>query len=231
MKNMKNIKNIKNMIKRIYMTMCMIMLVIPSGIAIIPNSDIATYYRGFGQYSDAIETSQLLKAADDWRDNIIPPGFSVSINTSQLLALADEWRNTVDLPAPVSLKTGTILKRTLVKGVGTLEIDNKVDSDAVISLARTSNIQESILKIYIRAADKYTISDIPDGTYIICYMSGKNWNSDVNKFSTINEISRFDKELIYNGSGNYIISWIVTLYPVAGGNATTTNIPESEFPN
>lgn len=58
-----------------------------------PNTDIVTYYRGLGQNPNVVETGDLLKAADDWRDNIIPPGFSVSIATSQLLTLADEWRN------------------------------------------------------------------------------------------------------------------------------------------
>jgi hypothetical protein len=51
------------------------------------------YYRGLGSNSNIVEISDLLTAANDWRNNIIPPGFSVSINTSQLMALADEWRN------------------------------------------------------------------------------------------------------------------------------------------
>jgi hypothetical protein len=59
----------------------------------IPNYDIVVYYRGLGVNPNVVETGDLLKAADDWRDNIIPPGFSVSITTGQLLTLADEWRN------------------------------------------------------------------------------------------------------------------------------------------
>ncbi len=59
----------------------------------IPTGDILAYYRGLGQYPNIVETSDLLNAADDWRNNIIPPGFYVSITTPQLLTLADEWRN------------------------------------------------------------------------------------------------------------------------------------------
>jgi hypothetical protein len=55
--------------------------------------NVLAYYRGLGQYPSVVETSDLLKAADDWRDNIIPPGFSAGIITDQLLTLADEWRN------------------------------------------------------------------------------------------------------------------------------------------
>lgn len=59
-----------------------------------PNHDIITYYRTLGQYLDIVETNDLLKAADDWGDNFVPQGFSISITTDQLLTLADEWRNT-----------------------------------------------------------------------------------------------------------------------------------------
>ena len=57
-----------------------------------PEGDMLAYYRGLGQYPDIVETNDLLKAADDWRNNVIPPGFSVLIATDQLLVLADEWR-------------------------------------------------------------------------------------------------------------------------------------------
>lgn len=58
----------------------------------ISSGDILAYYIGLNLYPDVVETADLLKAADDWRDNIVPPGFSVSLTTPQLLTLADEWR-------------------------------------------------------------------------------------------------------------------------------------------
>jgi hypothetical protein len=57
------------------------------------NGDILSYYRGLGIYPNIVETNGLLKAADDWRNDAIPPGFSTSVATAQLLTLADEWRN------------------------------------------------------------------------------------------------------------------------------------------
>ena len=72
-----------------------IVTVVPTPIVIvapIPN-DILSHYRNLGQYPNIVETNDLLKAADDWRNDAIPPGFSASIATSQLLTLADEWRN------------------------------------------------------------------------------------------------------------------------------------------
>lgn len=60
---------------------------------IIVTDAILAYYRGLGQDPNVVETNDLLKAIDDWRNGTYPPGFSVPITTNQLLALADEWRN------------------------------------------------------------------------------------------------------------------------------------------
>ena len=67
-------------------------MVSPNGY-IIPKGDILSYYKGLGQSTTILETSDILKAADDWRGDIIPQGFSASLTTQQLLTLADEWRN------------------------------------------------------------------------------------------------------------------------------------------
>jgi parallel beta-helix repeat protein len=53
--------------------------------------DILSYYRSLGTNPNVVETTDLLKAADDWSRNIVPPGFSAPITTQQLLILADEW--------------------------------------------------------------------------------------------------------------------------------------------
>ena len=57
----------------------------------ISTSDILSYYRGLGSNPNVVETTDLLKAADDWSHDIVPPGFIDPITTPQLLALADEW--------------------------------------------------------------------------------------------------------------------------------------------
>ncbi len=58
----------------------------------ISNGDILAYYRGLGTNASLVETSDLLKASNDWRGNIIPNGFYAPLATSQLLTLANEWR-------------------------------------------------------------------------------------------------------------------------------------------
>ena len=58
----------------------------------IVQGDIIAYYRGLNKYPNVVETADLLRAADDWIGNIVPPGFSASITTQQLLTLSEEWR-------------------------------------------------------------------------------------------------------------------------------------------
>ncbi len=60
---------------------------------IVDNGKMFTYYRELGQDHNIMETNDLLKAADDWRSDIVAPGFSFVITTGQLLTAADEWRN------------------------------------------------------------------------------------------------------------------------------------------
>ena len=53
--------------------------------------DILAYYRGA---DDVISTSELLTAANDWANAVVPPDFTECISTIQLLALANEWAAT-----------------------------------------------------------------------------------------------------------------------------------------
>jgi len=128
---------------------------------------------------------------------------------------------------PTRLNTGTILKRTLGTGTGTLEIDNKVSSDTIMSITNPKDEKTALLKVYIKAADKYTISNIPDGVYRLFYVSGEDWNDDIDMFNVVSDASKFDDSLTYDQNANY---WSATLYPVVDGNALTTSISASEFP-
>jgi len=58
----------------------------------VTSGDILAYYRGLNKFPNVVETQDLLKAAEDWRVDTVPPGFSVAITTPQLLTLAEEWR-------------------------------------------------------------------------------------------------------------------------------------------
>jgi hypothetical protein len=62
-----------------------------SPLSITYTNSILSYYRGLGNDPTKVETTDLLKAADDWSNNRIVDGFTNLITTQQLLSLADEW--------------------------------------------------------------------------------------------------------------------------------------------
>ncbi len=59
-----------------------------------PAVDILAYYRAYSGVAGVVETADLLKAANDWTNAVVPPGFTEAISTTQLLALANEWAAT-----------------------------------------------------------------------------------------------------------------------------------------
>lgn len=55
---------------------------------------INEYYRRLGSDPDRLETTDLLKAMDDWRRGKVPVGFAHPITIKELSALIDEWTRT-----------------------------------------------------------------------------------------------------------------------------------------
>lgn len=53
--------------------------------------DIFAYYRRLGSDPEKLETSDLLRAMDDWRNGTAPPGFARQITTHELTDLVNEW--------------------------------------------------------------------------------------------------------------------------------------------
>lgn len=99
-----------------------------------------------------------------------------------------------------TLTIGTILKRNLNEGKGELTIKNGLNFDAVVVLARSNNLKESVLSIYIQTGQSYTISSIPDYNYVLFYIIGKDWDNQLNEFSILEGSSRFEEELNRNSS-------------------------------
>jgi formate-dependent nitrite reductase cytochrome c552 subunit len=53
--------------------------------------DIKAFYRRLGSDTNIVETTDVLTAAEDWRNNKAPAGFEQAITTQEFLSLIDEW--------------------------------------------------------------------------------------------------------------------------------------------
>lgn len=127
--------------------------------------------------------------------------------------------------------TGTFLKSGDRSSHGQLTIENGSDGDAVLSLAVGHT---SLISVYVRKGANYEIDGINDGTYSIYYSGGSDWDGTINGFARECSFSKFDKPLTFSttSSGYFeqYSTWTITLYPVIGGNATTSRVNPQSYP-
>ena len=140
-------------------------------------------------------------------------------------------KDVVRVIQPVRLPNGTLLVKELSGGWGELTIENGLDLDAVVILARSEEPEIPLLAVYVHSKDSYTITGIKDGTYVIYYTIGEDWDTDAKKFIGETEYKRFEDELHFETTGSTYTTYEATLHSVAGGTAGTEYLDEYEFPN
>jgi len=126
--------------------------------------------------------------------------------------------------------------KSFFNGLGQLEIKNGTSDDAVAKLVNLS-IQKSVMTVYIRRNSDLNINAINDGNYSLFFDLGRGYDEKQNIFIENNSPSKFDELLNYNTSSyntsdgvttNYH-TFRVTLNPVLGGTARTSDVPLREF--
>jgi len=135
---------------------------------------------------------------------------------------------------PNTLSNGTVLKKNNVylQGYGELKIINGTNLDAVAKLIYGGT---SVLTVYIKANSTYTMLDISDGIYWLAFAQGLDWDSINKSFKSDTQYSVFKDtfnfvttDIEYTNKYEYQ-TFEVTLNPVIGGTAETTDILGSQF--
>jgi len=112
-------------------------------------------------------------------------------------------------------------------GIGHLFVSNLGESDAVMVLVNQDDSND--YWTYIRAGEKVTRSDIPDGVYEIYVTTGSDWIPSENRFREAASYELLEKTLEFSStSSNYTI-WELDL-ETTEGETGTTSIGEGEFP-
>ena len=129
---------------------------------------------------------------------------------------------------PISLTTGTILKKrsAYLQGYGELQIKNGTSEDAVAKLIRDGT---SILTVYIKANSTYTMKDISDGTYWLAFTQGLDWDAEAKTFRRGVGYSAFEETFDFETTDTQYSIYEVTLNPVVGGTAKTSDVNEAQF--
>lgn len=122
-------------------------------------------------------------------------------------------------------------------GNATLTIDNGGNSDAIVCLYSISN-GRTIRNEYVRKNSSFTMSNIAQGTYKIRVFYGNDWNPTLTNscgtkgnFESNVYFSEFDGTEYFEDSDRGYTIASITLYTVAGGNASTSSIDQSTFFN
>ncbi|MBA7669045.1 hypothetical protein ES703_77171 [subsurface metagenome] len=139
-------------------------------------------------------------------------------------------KDVIRIIQPVRLSTGTYLVKKLGGGLGELTIENGLDLDAVVILVDSEEPEVPLMAVYIRSEASYTMREIRDGTYVIYFSLGEDWDNDSKKFIGKTVYQRFEDELHFKTTGGTYTTYKATLHPVIGGTAGTEYLDEDEFP-
>lgn len=156
-------------------------------------------------------------------------GTSTPLPTPNTVAQSQQESTYVpDLTPGNSLPTGTVLKKrsTYLQGDGELKISNGTSYDAVAKLIRDG---ASVLTVYIKANNTYTMKNISDGTYWLAFVQGTDWNAETQKFNRNAHASAFDETFEFETTATQYSGWEVTLNPVAGGTAQSSDVDLTQF--
>ncbi|GGQ54309.1 hypothetical protein [Couchioplanes azureus] len=157
-------------------------------------------------------------------------------NARKLAAADATYKFGTFLPAPPKeqnrrLGNGTFVKQSRTGGLGHLKIKNGA-SDTTISLVPGKGRKpRPVFTVYVRGGGTYTVKGIQDGTYRIYTASGEDWDAGRKGFTRDCAYSKFDDTFTFTTTSSSTSVWTITLTPVVGGNASTSDVDPSTFPN
>ena len=125
--------------------------------------------------------------------------------------------------------TGTIVAGGVKHGLGELTITNGGDADATVALVKGQGAP--LVTVYMGHGGSYTLHHVPDGTYTIYVTSGVDWDSGARLFSRNCDFEQFDQTMDFRTTSTQYTTYTITLTPVAGGNATESDVDPGTFPH
>jgi hypothetical protein len=112
--------------------------------------------------------------------------------------------------------------------LGELLIKNGTDADALVIL--TGLDDKAVKSAYIRNAENFNMTSIPDGSYRLYYSKGEAFSRETHRFTKNASYQRLDATIDFTTSGSQYTVWEVTLYGVTGGNVGSERVDPSDFP-
>ena len=148
--------------------------------------------------------------------------------------IADDPRR-APTPEPETIRypTGTnLIRPSSTSGRGVLHISNWTGFDAIAKLVDTrTNL--TVRLVYIQANSEGEIASISSGDYTVKFALGTGYNPDSGRFLHGQSFAKFDETFDFHqyrtSDGIEWNNYNISLHPVVGGTATTSQISASEF--
>lgn len=116
-------------------------------------------------------------------------------------------------------------------GYGKLTIEAPASQDAVVKLTEGG---ARVRNIFVRGGSSTTVDGLPDGHFDVYYTTGEDWDTDAARFTRNCSFSRFDSGVAFTtkhlSTSIQYTTYRLTLFDVAGGNATSVPVPPTDFP-
>ncbi|GAA3917412.1 hypothetical protein GCM10022629_24000 [Amorphoplanes auranticolor] len=185
---------------------------------------------------ESASAKQECPAASPWA-SVLQSGWADGIREdARKLAAADpKYKFGTWLPAAPKetkrrLKNGTFITRSSTGGSGHLKIKNGAD-DTTVSLVPVKGKKKPVLTVYVRGGGTFTAKGVRDGTYRVYTASGEDWDKGRKGFTRDCSFSKFDDTFKFSTTSFSASIWTITLTPVIGGNASTSDVDPKSFPN
>jgi hypothetical protein len=124
---------------------------------------------------------------------------------------------------------GAIVAGGVKHGLGELTITNSGDTDATVALVKGQGAP--LVTVYMGHGGSYTLHHVPDGTYTVYVTSGDDWDAGARLFSRDCDFQQFDQTMDFRTTSTQYTTYTITLTPVAGGDATLSEVDPGAFPH
>ncbi|EIV93713.1 hypothetical protein [Frankia sp. QA3] len=116
-------------------------------------------------------------------------------------------------------------------GYGKLTVEAPASHDAVVKLTEGG---ARVRNIFVRGGSSTTVDGLPDGSFDVFYTLGEDWDTDAARFTRNCSFSKFDSGVAFTtrrlSTSIQYRTYRLTLFAVAGGNATSVPVPAAQFP-
>lgn len=135
--------------------------------------------------------------------------------------------------------TGKIVAgKALSGGQGEMTIGNAGGSTDVVAILTQYGQKKTLVAVYVRKGDSFTLGNIADGRYDLYVHAGSAWDPEAKRFTGSAVYWKFMDPVLFTtservvGSVRYLqpTHWTMVIYPSVAGNAASEPVAEEDFP-